>query len=141
MAPRAETDDPQMVQEDERINNEIIVQARAYTRRAAYKNVANKHWVKAQIEDPVIKHVCNWMGLPSESRISLSDFLMEKVTDADWQKDLIMSHNLLYMEHNVPGTDERMLAFVVPAKRCQSAIYRCHHDASHQGRDWMLSLM
>ena len=147
MAPRAETDDPWMAQEDERINNEIIVQARAYTRRAAYKNVANKHWVKAQIEDPVIKHVCNWMGLLSESRISLSDFLVAKVTDANrlayscWQKDLVMSHNLLYMEHNVPGTDERMLAFVVPAKRCQSAIDRCHCDASHQGRDRMLSLM
>ena len=52
-----------------------------------------------------------------------------------------MSHNLLYMQHSPPGTDEKGLAFVVPAKRRQVAIDGYHHDAGHQGWDYTLSLM
>ena len=52
-----------------------------------------------------------------------------------------MSHSLLYMETHAPGTDENIFAFVVRAKKRQAAIDRCHHDAGHQGRDRMLSLM
>ena len=52
-----------------------------------------------------------------------------------------MSHGLLYVEMHAPGTDEKIFAFVVPAKKRQAAIDRCHHDAGHQGRDRTLSLM
>ena len=52
-----------------------------------------------------------------------------------------MSHGLLYMETHAPGTDEKIFAFVVLAKKRQAAIDRCHHDAGHQGRDRTLSLM
>ena len=81
---RAETDDPRMIQEDERLDNEVIMQAQALLSWAAiFKNVSNKHWVTAQVLDPVIKHVRNWMGWPKENTISLSDFLVSKVSDAD----------------------------------------------------------
>ena len=52
-----------------------------------------------------------------------------------------MSHNLLYMRHSPPGTDEKGLAFVVPAKKRQAAIDGCHHDTGHQRRDRTLSLV
>ena len=123
-AVRAETNDPKMVQEDERIDNEIIVQAKAFvSRKVVFKNVSNKHWVTAQVSDPVIKHVRTWVCRPKENKISLSDYLAGKVADADRlaysrrQKDLVMSHNLLYMQHSPPGTDEKGLAFVVLARK------------------------
>ena len=140
LASRAETDDPRLVQEDEKIDSEIIIQARTLlAQKAIFKNVGNKHWVRAQIADPVIQHVWHWMSRPKENKITLSDYLIGKVSDtnrlsyARRQKDLVMSHNLLYVENNAPGTDERTLAFVVPAKRHQSAIDGCHRDARHQG--------
>ena len=137
-----------MVQEDKRIHNEIIVQVRALlSRKAVFKNVSNKHWVTAQVLDPAIKHVRSWVCQPKENKISLSDYFTGKVADVNrlayscQQKDLVMSHNLLYMQHSPPGTDEKGLAFVVPAKRRQVTIDGCHHDAGHQGRDCTLSLM
>ena len=40
-----------------------------------------------------------------------------------------------------PGTNEKIFAFVVPAKKRQAAIDGCHYNARHQGRDRALSLM
>ena len=91
--------------------------------KAIICNVANKHWVLAQVADPVIQHVQGWMARPREDKTGLSEYLNGKVADADRlayahrQKDLQMSHGLLYMETNAPGTDEKIFAFVVPAKK------------------------
>ena len=145
---RADMDDPRLAQEDTRIDDKIIVQARTLmSRKAILRNVANKHWVSAQVTDPVIRLVQEWMARPRENKVSLSEHLNGKVEDADrlafvrHQKDLRMSHSLLYMEMHAPGTDETIFAFVVPAKKQQAAIDGCHHDAGHQGRDRTLSLM
>ena len=139
---------PQLVQKDTRIDDKIIVQARALmSRKAILHNVANKHWVAAQATDLVIRLVQEWMARPRENKISLSEHLNGKVADANClafvchQKDLRMSHGLLYMEMHAPGTDENIFAFVVPAKKQQAAIDGCHHNAGHQGRDRTLSLM
>ena len=145
---RADMDDPRLAQEDARIDDKIIVQARVLmSRKAVLRNVVNKHWVAAQATDPVIRFVWEWMVRPRENKISLSEHLNSKVTDADClafvccQKDLRMSHGLLYVETHDPGTDENIFAFIVLAKKRQAAIDRCHHDAGHQGRDRTLSLM
>ena len=145
---RADMDDPQLAQEDARIDNKIIVQAQALmSRKAVLHNVANKHWVSAQAMDLVIRLVREWMARPRENKISLSEHLNGKVADTDClafvrcQKDLRMSHGLLYVETHAPGTNENIFAFVVPAKKRQAAIDGCHRDAGHQGRDRMLSLM
>ena len=87
------------------------------------------------------------MARPRENTISLSEHLNGKVTDADrlafvcCQKDLRMSHGLLYVETHAPGTDENIFAFVVSAKKQQAAIDGCHHNAGHQCMDRTLSLM
>ena len=90
-----------LAQEDARIDDKIIVQARALmSRKAILRNVANKHWVSAQATDPVIRLVQEWMARPRENKISLSEHLNGKVADADrlafvcHQKDLRMSHSL-----------------------------------------------
>ena len=63
------------------------------------------------------------MARPRQNKISLSEHLNGKVADADClafvrhQKDLRMSHSLLYMETHTPGTDKNIFAFVVPAKK------------------------
>ena len=121
---RANMDDPRLAQEDARIDDKIIVQARALmSRKAVLCNMANKHWVSAQATDPVIRLVWEWMARPRENTISLSEHLNSKVTDADHlafvrcQKDLRMSHGLLYMKTHAPGTDENIFAFIVPAKK------------------------
>ena len=117
------------------------------SRKAVLRNVANKHWVSAQATNPVIRLVQEWMAWPRENEISLSKHLNGKVADANrlafvWRrKDLRMSHSLLYVETHAPGTDEKIFAFVVPAKKRQAATDGCHHDAGHQGRDRTLSLM
>ena len=70
---RADTDDPQLVQEEARIDDKIIVQAQALmSSKAVIRNVANKHWVSAQVADPVIQHVQGWMARPREDKTSLS---------------------------------------------------------------------
>ena len=110
------------------------------SRKAVLRNVANKHWVLAQVTDPVIRLVREWMARPRENKISLLEYLNGKVADADrvafvcCQKDLRMSHGLLYVEMHAPGTDEKIFAFVVPAKKQQAAIDGYHCDARHQGR-------
>ena len=121
---RADTDDPQLVQEEARIDDKIIVQAQALmSSKAVIRNVVNKHWVSAQVADPVIQHVQGWMAQPREDKTSLSEYLNGKVADTDHlayachQKDLQMSHGLLYVETHAPGTDEKIFAFVVPAKK------------------------
>ena len=87
------------------------------------------------------------MARPRENEISLSEHLNGKVADTNClafvrrRKDLRMSHGLLYMETHTPGMDEKIFAFVVPAKKRQAAIDGCHRDAGHQGRDRTLSLM
>ena len=121
---RADTNDPRLVQEEARIDDKIIVQARALmSSKAVIHNVANKHWVSVQAADPVIQHVWGWMAWPREDKTGLSEYLNDKVADADRlayahrQKDLRMSHGLLYVETNAPGTDEKIFEFVVPAKK------------------------
>ena len=92
------------------------------SRKAILRNVVNKHWVSAQATDPVIRLVWEWMARSRENKISLSEHLNGKVADTDClafvchQKDLRMSHSLLYMETHAPGTDENIFAFVAGLK-------------------------
>ena len=81
---RADTDDPQLVQQEARIDDKIIVQARAMmSSKAVIRNVANKHWVSAQVANPVIQHVRGWMAWPREDKTGFSEYLNGKVADAD----------------------------------------------------------
>ena len=54
----AEANDPWVVQEDERLDNEVILQAKSMiARKVVFKNVADKHWIWAQKDNLVLHHV------------------------------------------------------------------------------------
>ena len=53
-----EADDPQLICEDERLDGEVVLHTRALiARRVVFKNIADKHWVRSQQNDPVLRHV------------------------------------------------------------------------------------
>ena len=55
MVPRAETDDPRLMQEHAQQEQEIIMQARMLEdSRVALRNLADCHWIVAQQSEPVI---------------------------------------------------------------------------------------
>ena len=108
-------------------------------RKVLFKNIADRHWVRAQKNDPALRHVRGWMMRPRENRQTLSEYLTGRVSDADRlaysrrQKNYVMKRNLLYVQTAAPGTQDQILAFVVPANKCQAALDGCHREAGHQG--------
>ena len=145
---RTEADDPRLGQEDERLDEEVILHTKALiARKVVFKNVADGHWVRAQKNDPALRHVRGWMTRPRENRQTLSEYLTGRVSDADrlaysrHQKNYVMKRNLLYVQTAAPGMQDQILAFVVPANKRQAALDGCHREAGHQGRDRTLSLL
>ena len=145
---RTEADDPRLAQEDERLDEEVVLHTKALiARKVVFKNVADGHWVRAQKNDPALRHVRGWMTRPRENRQTLSEYLMGRVSDADRlayshrQKNYVMKRNLLYIQTAAPGMQDQILAFVVPANKRQATLNGCHREAGHQGRDRTLSLL
>ena len=145
---RTEADDPRLAQEDKRLDEEVVLHTRALiARKVVFKNVADGHWVRVQKNDPALRHVRGWMMRPRENRQTLSEYLTGCVPDADRlaysrrQKNYVMKRNLLYVQTAAPGTQDQILAFVVPANKRQAALDGCHREAGHQGRDRTLSLL
>ena len=143
-----EADNPWVVQEDEWLDNEVILQAKSMiTRKVIFKNVADKHWIRAQKDDPVTRHIREWLTQLKGKKQTLLGYLNGRVPDTDWlayscrQKDLVLKRELMYMETNAPGTKDRILAFLVPTNKCHAVLDGCHWEAGHQGRDRMLSLL
>ena len=137
-----------MVQEDEWLDNEVILQAKSMiARKVIFKNVADKHWIRAQKDDPVLHHIQDWFTQPKGDKQTLLGYLNGRVPDADQlayshqQKDLILRRELMYMETNAPSTKDRILTFLVPANKCHAVLDGCHWEAGHQGRDRTLSLL
>ena len=44
-------------------------------RKVVFKNVANKHWIKAQKDDPVLRHVWEWLTQPRGHKHTLLGYL------------------------------------------------------------------
>ena len=144
----AEADDPRLVCKDEELDEDVILQTKALIAwKVVFKNVADEHWVRAQKDDPVLRHVRNWMTRPKENMQTLLEYLTGRVPDADRlaycrrQKNFVMKRDLLYVETFAPGTRDLLFAFVVPSKKCQAVLDGCHREAGHQGRDRTLSLL
>ena len=137
-----------MAQEDKRLDEEVVLHTKALmARKVVFKNVADEHWVRAQKNNPALRHVRGWMTRPRENRQTLSEYLTGRISDADRlaysrrQKNYVMKRNLLYVRTAAPGTQDQILAFIIPANKRQAALDRCHHEAGHQGRDRTLSLL
>ena len=121
-ASHAEADDPEVVQEGEWLNNEVILQAKSMTaRKIVFKNVADKHWIWAQKDNPVLCHIQECLTQPKGDRQTLLGYLNRLVPDADhlayahWQKDLVLKRELMYMEMNTPSTKDRNLNLSSPS--------------------------
>ena len=104
-------------------------------------------WHRAQLMDPVIPHVLDWLRLPRNNRVKLKDFLRGKVSEADCrayslrEKDFERRDHLLFIKTTPPENVGTIPVFVVPVNRRQVAIDMCHRNAGHQGRDRTLSLL
>ena len=116
-------------------------------RKIVFKNVADKHWIWAQKDNPVLCHIQEWLTKPKGDKQTLLGYLNRRVPDADhlayahWQKDLVLKRELMYMGMNTPSTKDRILTFLVPANKCHAALNSCHHKAEHQGKDRTFSLL
>ena len=102
--PRVEADDPRVVQEHEKAEGEIIIQARmlAETKRK-YQNLADSQWVVAQRGNRAIRLIMDWLKRKKDDNRTLDQYLKHHVPDAECciyaahQKDFVLRRNLLYL--------------------------------------------
>ena len=60
--PRAEADDLQVMEEHQRIDEDVILWAHQLVKQDKhFRNLMNQNWVHSQMEDPVIRHVIDWI--------------------------------------------------------------------------------
>ena len=83
-APRAKTEDIQIIKEDERVGQEVILCVTQLAHQdKKFHNLHTEDWQQAQQMDPVIPHVLEWLRLPKNDRTQLKDFLGGKVSEAN----------------------------------------------------------
>ena len=105
MAPRAKTDDPRLVQQAEIMEEDFVIQVRAIAdKEPAMRKLEQADWPMLQRHDPVLRHVLDWMALPSHGRSSLGDHLKGKIpagTEKPFQirqKDFVLKQQMLYLK-------------------------------------------
>ena len=60
--PWAEADDPRVMEEHQRIDEDVILRAHQLVKQDKhFRNLMNWNWVHSQMEDPVICHVIDWI--------------------------------------------------------------------------------
>ena len=63
--PQAEADDPQVMEEHQRINEDVILWAHQLVKQDKhFQNLMNWNWVHSQMEDLVLCHVIDWIRRP-----------------------------------------------------------------------------
>ena len=68
-APRAKTEDIQIIEEDERVGQEVILHVTQLARQdKKFRNLHTEDWWRAQQMDLVIPHVLEWLRLPKNDR-------------------------------------------------------------------------
>ena len=146
--PRAESNNINVIQEGERVDQEIIVRhTHIVKQHKKFRNLANGSWVAAQDRDLVIPLVKEWVDRPKNDTRKLEEFLGDRVSEYDKrfyaarQKEFVIHDGLLYVKITTPTGQDSIPVFVVPAGKRQSAIDGCHRSAGHQGRDRTLSLL
>ena len=81
---RAESDDIRIIEEEERANQEVILRTVQLAHQdKKFRNLRTENWCQAQLMDPVIPHVLDWLRLPRNNRVKLKDFLQGKASEAD----------------------------------------------------------
>ena len=146
--PRAETANIHVIEEGERVDQEVIVRyTQIMKQHRNFQNLANQDWVRAQSGDPIIPKVIKWIQQPREDHRKLEEYLAgvasdyEKCFYAAWQKEFTLQDNLLYLQVTPTNSQDTAPVFVIPTADRQAAINGCRHSAGHQGCDRTLSLM
>ena len=120
--PRAETANIHVIEEGERVNQEVIVRyTQIVKQHRNFRNLANQDWVKSQSGDPVIPQVIKWIQQPREDRRKLEEYLAGVASDyekrfyAARQKEFTLQDNLLYLQVTPPP---------IAKIHCWSLLYR-----------------
>ena len=146
--PRAETANIHMIEEGERVDQEVIVwYTQIVKQHKNFQNLANQDWVRAQSRDPIIPQVIKWINWPKEDRRKLKEYLARVTSDYEKrfyvarQKEFVLQDNLLYLQVTPTNSQDTAPVFVIPTADRQAAIDGCNRSAGHQGCDHTLSLM
>ena len=148
MVPRAETDDPRLMQEHAQQEQEIIMQAcMLEDSHLAMWNLVDSNWILAQQSEKVIRLTTEWLKHLKDDHSTLTEFLQGQVPDqiqrqyTARQKDFTLNRGLLYIKTTPSQSNEDILAFVVPNHKWRATIDGCHWHTGHQGHDRTLSLI
>ena len=83
-APQAKAEDIQIIEEEERADQEVILRTTQLARQdKKFRHLCTEDCWQVQQMDPVIPHVLEWLRLPKNDRTRLKDFLQGKVSEAD----------------------------------------------------------
>ena len=125
--PRAEADDPRVIEEHEKAEGEIIIQVQMLTEiKKNYQNLADSQWVVTQCGDRAIRLIMDWLKRNKDDHRTLDQYLKYHVPDAErhiyaaHQKDFVLRRNLLYLRVTPKKSNEDVLVFVVPGLKCQA---------------------
>ena len=141
--PRAETDDPRLMEEHQRINEDVVLRTHQLVKQdKRFRNLMNQNWVLSQMNDPVLRYVVEWIRRPRANTNTLDEFMrtrgvleIDRRYYAQRQKDFVLKDDLLFLNITPSNSMEMISVFVVPAQKRQAAIDGCHQSAGHQGRD------
>ena len=74
--PRVEADDPQLMEEHQRINEDVILRAHQLVKQdKRFRNLMNRNWVLSQMNDPVQCYVVEWIQRPRANTNTLDEFM------------------------------------------------------------------
>ena len=155
--PHAKTNDSTLVAKHEEFKKELNVQVAAMvTEKQIKHNLTGLDWKNLQGNDPIIQHILKWKCHNSYKNVKkdknadrhmLEEYLLMVVNSydakaySDWQKDLTLLNNMLFINDTLKGGTDTALLFIVPACKCQAALDLCHWDVGHQGRNRTYSLL
>ena len=146
--PQAETDDPRLMEEHQRINEDVVLRAHQLVKQdKRFRNLMNQNWVLSQMNDLVLHYVVEWIRHPWANTNTLDEFMQTRdVPEIDWRyyaqrQDFVLKDDLLFLNITLSNSMETISVFIVPACKWQAAIDGCHRSAGHQDRDHTLSLM
>ena len=138
--PRGKADNIQVIEEDQRNNQEVIVRSHQLVKQDKnFRNLMNRDWADAQTKDPVIRPVIDWIERPRGDKRTLEEFLKGRVPETNCrayvaqEKQFKVMDKLLYLRVTAPRGTETLPVFVVPARKRLAAIDGCHCCVGHQG--------
>ena len=142
-SPWAETDNINVIQESEKVDQEVIVRAAQIVKQhRKFHNLTNSDRVEAQQRDPVIPHMIAWINRPKNDKRNLAQYLdglNALISDYDKhfyvarQKEFVIHDNLLNVWVTPMNSLDSAPGFVFLMGKHQTTINVCHHSAGYQG--------